>query len=531
MEYLSIRESGAVHLRPDVLNHLTEFGMATQIRKSATRRKYLFCLLAFALVALLTLGAASAAVMAQEHTQWSPQDHIPGYDPLTKSPYLVADQNRTVHAFNSVWIEDLKVIMYSQWTIENGWTEPIDILLPQLKAEARLKGAVLDHAGTVHLMFFSGDEVEANVYYSAAPLAHAGRASAWSKPKVIGSQARTPDEAAMVMDSKNRLFVLYSGDLDGVGLYFTYSTDGGNSWSEPTLMFLTYLDGLFPYQLKMYVDKKDSVHAIWNVNNESGRAEALYYAKLEAGQREWNEPIQLETGILNEPSITEYQGELFIIQHTVTSVARHMRRSFDGGQTWTEPVQLFPHIGTNGPASIVVDSNNVMHMFFGNRLNREGEAALHGLWHSVWQGASWSFPEAVVSGVAITDDTRGKGFDPADARAVVSQGNVVLVTWDTDPAQGVNGAWYSYTVLDAPELPVVTLPIPTPTPMPSPTATATPLAPTPTASPKPVPIDQDDEVLGKSAINHPATPLILGTVPVALLIATAIIVRITHHSG
>ena len=50
------------------------------------------------------------------------------------------------------------------------------------------------------------------------------------------------------------------------------------------------------------------------------------------------------------------------------------------------------------------------------------------------------------------------GFGPRSARAVVSNGNVILVTWGTDGFQGTNGAWYSYKKIDAPELPTELLP-------------------------------------------------------------------------
>ncbi|MCK7501740.1 MAG: hypothetical protein MZW92_75900 [Comamonadaceae bacterium] len=58
----------------------------------------------------------------------------------------------------------------------------------------------------------------------------------------------------------------------------------------------------------------------------------------------------------------------------------------------------------------------------------------------------WTNPDRFVSTV------------PAhDVRAVVSQGNVLLVVWREDLGVGQNGIWYSYSVLDVPELSVVPL--------------------------------------------------------------------------
>ena len=462
---------------------------------------------------------------AQTGNNWMPQRNIPLYHPETEPPFLIADQNRTVHAFSSQWIGDdnqQKAIVYNQWNPDTGWTVPVDIILPPLKAQARLKGAYLDQADMVHLIFFSGDDTDANIYYSRAPLAHAGLATAWSKPQVIGVRARTPDQAAIVGDSNNKLFVLYSSNRGGTGLYFTYSTDAGTIWSKPSPMFLTYNEDLFPYDLTMYVDEQDNVHALWNVNNRSGQAEAMYYTKLEAGQIEWSEPVRFApVSVINQPSIIAHEDELFLIYHTGDQ-SRHMRRSSDGGDTWTGAVKLFPHVGSNGAPSLVVDNNNVLYMFFGNRVG-----GVHGMWHSVWQGAYWSDPEALASGPVIKGEIGGEGFDPSHARAIVSQGNVILVTWDTDPQNGLNGVWYSYTTVDAPELPAVALRTPAPAPSPIPNATTTQFVPNSTVSTQAVFSDLNYNGPDNSSNDHPLLPVIIGTAPVvlALLAAVALILK------
>jgi hypothetical protein len=63
-------------------------------------------------------------------------------------------------------------------------------------------------------------------------------------------------------------------------------------------------------------------------------------------------------------------------------------------------------------------------------------------------------PEAVVKGPSASDPIGDKSFDPFAASAVISQGNVILVTWRTDPGLNANGVWYSYKVLDIPASPV-----------------------------------------------------------------------------
>ncbi len=477
------------------------------------------------MAALLVIGPAREwRVAAQTLLSWSAQARVPGYDPFALTPYLIADQNRTVHAFNTVQLAGQQAIVYSRWIPGQGWTaKPRDILLPQVRNQIRLQDVAPDRAGTVHLLFFSGDDAEANVYYASAPLSQAGDSYAWTTPKVVGELARTPDEAALVINSKNQLFALYSGRAKGAGLYFTYSTDQGATWSEPSPMFLSYDSGSFPFFLRMYVDGQDGIHALWNVNNSSGLSEAFYYAKLEAGQTEWRDPVQFEAGGLNAPALVAYEGELILVYQadSENGLTRYMRRSSDGGTSWTEPVRLFPHVGSNGPASFAVDSANVLHMFFGNRITGRDGTAVHGMWHTVWNGAGWEPPQAVVSGPPVVDDVGGNGFDPSFANAVISQGNVALVTWRSDPAAGANGVWYSYAILDTPELPV--------SPLPAQPAVAGALPVGPAATPTPLP-DQAASNLNvgwseAAPAGNPVAPVITGSAVAVLFVVVIVVGR------
>ncbi|MCK4726490.1 MAG: exo-alpha-sialidase, partial [Anaerolineales bacterium] len=226
------------------------------------------------------------------------------------------------------------------------------------------------------------------------------------------------------------------------------------TWSDPLPFFLTLSNTLWPSHLQIHVDSDSNLHAVWSVGDVTGNGLAVYYANLAANNITWTEPIVLAEAIgfeADTPSIIEYNDELFVIYHNDGPPTRWMRRSSDGGRTWSEPVRLFQHIGTNGAAAIIIDSNGTMHMFFGNRVG--GATIIHGMWHSTWLGNKWSIPVPIISG------SKGDDFDPSFANAIVSQGNSILVAWHQDPqARNSRGASFSYLILDAPEIPVVSLP-------------------------------------------------------------------------
>jgi hypothetical protein len=387
-----------------------------------------------------------------------------------------------------------------------------------------MQGAFLDDAGVMHIVYFGGDDRDGDIFYSSAPVVSAANAHAWTKPVVIGDQAITPDEAALVGDNGANLYVIYAGTLVGHGVYFVHSADGGESWSEPLPVFLAYSQQLWPSVLELYRDNGGQLHALWSLGNTTGNSESVNYARFDPDSGQWSEPIELAEAIgireVDTAKIIEFDGELFVIYHDDEPTTRHMLRSQDGGDTWSGPVRLFPHVGSNGAASLVIDSKNTLHMFFGNRvgLPYTNFGSVSGIWHSVWQRDGWSIPYDII--ISAPQQAR---LDPSFANAVVSQGNVTLVTWRQDP--GViarNGVWSTYTSLDTPELPLIT-PIMNSSLVPSATATTVSVAtPVPTLVSNSVLTDGQTENL-RLVSESPSWPLFVGAIPVVAFVLLVVV--------
>lgn len=477
----------------------------------------------------LLLGTAILGTMsvqpsiAQSNNQWAPVQHVPGYQDDALTPELVADQNRSVHAFNSMLVDQQLAIAYSKWRRDRGWTTPVDIVLP-VTGQNRMEAAFLDQSGMMHIVYFGGDDLDGDIFYSRAPAVNAGNAQAWTQSIVIGDQAITPEEAALAGDDGANLYGIYAGRVLGHGVYFVQSGDKGETWSEPEPIFLTYSRQLWPSELELYRDNDGRLHALWSLANTAGNSESINYAQFDPTSAQWSEPIQLAeaTGIreVDTAKIIEYDGELFVIYHDGEPTTRHMLRSQDDGNSWSGPVRLFPHEGSNGAASLVVDSNNTLHMFFGNRvgLPYANIGFVSGIWHSVWQGDSWSTPYDTI----ITAPPQAR-YDPSFANAVVSQGNVILVAWRQDPGHpNRNGVWSTYSLLDAPELPLAI-----------PTADATQ---TPTTIVASTPIEQVATLPSESAFadgqggdvpttgTDPSFPLIMAILSVVVLLSASVVV-------
>ena len=468
-------------------------------------------ILFFALVCLQQM--IPARTHAQTKVQWSPPVRIPDYSADARPPFMVADQNQVVHAFTPQVLHDVDVITYRQWTLTQDWTSPNDILVAR---RPRLMGAFLDKSGDIHLIYATGDELSASIDYVRAPAVFANRALSWSSSVRIGGEANSPFAASLSGDDKGNLYVVYHGRSDDIGLYFAYSSDAGDTWSEPKQFFYTYSDTLWPFAIKTTIDSQGQLHVVWTVVNDSGNGVVIWYARLEAEHQTWSTPIELALAEGYEAdwaSISENDGKLIVVYQNSGPATRWYRASEDGGHTWQRPIRPFQHVGEYGHIALVTDSAGSLHALLGNRLNEKH----HGMWYSRWNNSSWSGLQPVIEGPLSRFPD--KAFDPTAPQAVVVQGNVILVTWMTDPAatgDAGDGVWYSYGEVDAPELPLVALPIPTAVPLPSPTATAISLSstPTPTSDVSDFDVEQNKLNLG----DNPALPIVAGVIPVSFLI-------------
>jgi hypothetical protein len=463
----------------------------------------------------------SPAHAQQPGDQWMQQQRIPNLQVLAKPLILIADQNETVHVLVEQIIDYEQMIVYMSWSLAGGWTDPVDIILAPYKNSVQVLDVIMDENGMMHLLLNSGDELGAHLYYTNAPAAHASNAQAWQKPQLIGEETISPFSAALAAGQDGDLYVLYSGKREGNGMYAVYSDDWGKSWSLPDPLYFTYGEELRPFGAQLFPGETGYIHAVWNVVNGTGHGTSGLYAQIDTNTRRWSIPIELDSpvglGILT-PAVIEHNNNIFVTYYNGRSNSNWWRRSLDNGHSWSEPVRLSnSHQGTNGRVSFAVDSENTLHIFFGQRINELN----HGMWHSTWQGNRWGPIEQVVAGPASSEPRME--FDPRGAGAVVSQGNTLLVTWNTDAQTKVLDVWYSYRVLNTPSLPIIPLPVPTLSVEPMPTLLPMAISPTPTPTPERVLFDQKTSIPPAESGSNAVDIIFLSTIPSLLISALAVI--------
>jgi len=490
------------------------------------------------LVALVAFIPDRGIAMSGIQSGWAPDKRVPGYLDDTFTPFLVADRNRTVHAFATQWVGDgeerRRAIVYRQWTVAGGWTRPNDILLSPTW-DAQILGMFLASDGVFHLIFW-GSAAEGDtpaIYYSSALATYAENASAWSYPELIGEGAFTPSSGVIEGDSQGNLVVIFNGNKDGNGIYIAISNDTGRSWSDSVPLLLTDDSNTIPYKIKSFVGPSGRMHLVWSVYVlEGGMPDSLYYVGIDLQTGKWLRPILLD----KRPDIVGYwgpqvpavvdNGQYVVIMYNggnpftggTVPVGRPtllVRLSKDGGQTWGNVTSPLPFLtGWSDEQILVVDSNQIVHLIAIMRIDQivDGEyQSVGGVWHSRFKDGVWIYPDRFVPTIA-----------PSTLRAVVSQGNIILVTWTADIViGGKEGVWYSYTVLDSPELPISPFSIPSTLEnsanIAAP-ATSTESIPLPTATSE-LPLLWNEV----SYLSNPQISMLFGIFPVTLLLVLIVL--------
>jgi hypothetical protein len=256
--------------------------------------------------------------------------------------------------------------------------------------------------------------------------------------------------------------------------------------------------------------------------NVSGLVEETWYARLTPDLSTWEFLQRLsqkddEQEFNGEPNIVLAEEEVIVVYHDDFPPTRFMRRSTDGGETWSDPARPFPHTGGYGPVSLVKDSLGNVHILLGNRLQNP---EIHGMWYSRLVGNAWRPLDPIISGPE-TD-----GFDPSWPEAVVVQGNILLAVWSNDVGLEYRSApWYSYAFLDAPELPVELFPSPaaieeTPTSLP---VSNNEMQISLISNPSQYPRSFEDVLSNHFQNNNPSIFIYLGVFPVILFVVGVII--------
>jgi len=322
------------------------------------------------------------------------------------------------------------------------------------------------------------------------------------------------------------------GDVVGLAdIFYRRSSDGGYTWTIPVNLSRTAEVGSYRVQVK--VDANDVVYVSWDEGWDRRSLygepqEGVYVFSTDGGQS-WSDPVLFPLPERTNAQTTvasDNQGGVLVVWRTTNYDKIFYSWSADQGITWSEP-QTIPGIFARSfedtpfdAYEMETDSAGRIHLVMVGRSRRpesRGDVVPLGVYHLVWDGVEWSEPEAI----AIYSPDKGY---PEYPRLDISEGNRLHVVWFTRDMQfggDLYQVWYSSALTDAPYQAPPPTPTATPTPLPTPTFT-----PTPTATPLPTVPPSGGLPDGLYTEHDELGQLALAALPVLFLILIVAIVRL-----
>ncbi|GBD09757.1 hypothetical protein HRbin22_02018 [Candidatus Thermoflexus japonica] len=380
---------------------------------------------------------------------------------------------------------------------QGAWSRPVDIqAVPFLgnMSYAVRNSIALDRYGDVLVTF----RMPAILYFSKASIEEATSARAWSPPRRLSGFSVAyynelgvdPEGRIHVVWSENRTAPTCEGCSD---VFYRYSDDEGGTWSFPVNLSQSLgHDSLKPH---LWVGRGSWLYVTWQESEglftSGGKPAGVRLARSPDRGRAWEAPIWI-TSTVGSPQQAvigeDGRGALLLIWRIAEGETVYFQRSTDHGETWSPPEPLpgfRARPWTQIPYDdydIVADSLGRLHFVGVGAVGTEGQV---GVWHLVWDGATWHGPFLVSA---------NQNF-PEWTRLAVSEGRRLHLVWfERDPENMYNSdagrytVWYSTALTDAPLVRRTPVPRPVPTPTPTPWI---PSAPSPTpwvpqATPPPV---------------------------------------------
>lgn len=442
-------------------------------------------------------------------------------------PAVAVDAEGQVHLLWSETPADggAESALYYAGQSQDRWSRPALVLeSPEGKAEEPTLVAVGDR---LHALWSGGWSGE--IYHSWAYVRDAYAPEGWSEPRALPMAGTTGSLPDLLIDAHGTLHVVYAVPLnEGRGIAYVRSDDGGETWSEPQVVFDAEAAGwAMADHPTLAMDPAGTLHVAWVQGSQDGHfpPQGIFYARSTDGGGTWSEQMVMAEGTYDWPRITApLPGQAHLLWNEITGGGGWTHRwSADYGASWSTQQQVRGFRDVPGPIGLTADGAGTLHLV-GLGQDGAGEPALvYTIWsagdETLAPGAEGSWGELETFRLEhVEDAVPGAAVALAGAQGRLNVAFRAEVESEGGPKEAVFYVDRSVPTVDAGPEPSYT-PMPTVTPTPSPTPTPRP-TPRPTVSAQPP--EAGPPALSLGPITLPMTAL--GGLGVATLIVVGVLV-------
>ena len=269
---------------------------------------------------------------------------------------------------------------------------------------------------------------------------------------------------------------------------------------------------------RIVVDEAGRIHVGLTLRSEEyGVYSEVGYVRSVDGGQNWGDYRRVElmgTAYQGVSTLTPYAFGADEIHLTWHDPRRMHQWSYDGGETWDQPIEIMPLGAAFGGANMLAkDSAGVLHVV---------TAVANGVFSAAWDGTRWMAYEQIET----------RQMDPHGQQLIVCQGNQLHVVYD-DRVLDDTTVWHASRTVDAPHIERQRLPASNLQPTVAPTPD---LAPTLTTKADPeAPIRSSQPVTGLDSVPsaRPSTLVSLMLVflaPAIMVVASILVWRVLQRN-
>jgi len=305
---------------------------------------------------------------------------------------VVDDQQNVIHAFwAQAPLMDIDkadaTIQYARWS-GGKWSKPVSILAGFDGVPTQLS-STLDAQGKVFLSWNEGKN--SNLYFSWASVERANVASEWSDPQQLPTPTQISSSPDILVDGMDKIVIAYSVPLnEDRGIYVVQSDDFGKTWSQPVRVFDAIAANWdLADQPKMALSGDGHLHLLFSKTSlrESDPSGGLYYVISSDGGETWSQPTTVAESPVLWSQIVSYDKQVIhrVWQENAGLTLDVFHQvSTDGGENWESSVKVF---STNDLLAKIALSKDIDgHLYISQT---HGESTGFSVDVSQWNGARW----------------------------------------------------------------------------------------------------------------------------------------------
>jgi hypothetical protein len=357
-------------------------------------------------------------------------------------------------------------IFYARWDGER-WMNPMPILTSAEEDYWRVSVA-FDGGGRL-LITWSG-RVSGNIYFAWASAAQALRSADWTSPEVILAIRPAASSPFILSGNGERVWIAYTIPVnEGRGVYLVESLDHGITWSEPVVVFDAALAGWeMVDRPRLALTGDGNLHAVFERYSQPGGSGSLglYYSRSVDGGDTWNAPAMVsESSLVWSNIFSDGAQTLHRLWQESGSGAVWHAYSTNSGNRWSRAERIPALSKLSATASATIDRGGLLHVF-GSVQQTAGEMVMQ---HWTREGSSWRAQESFQLSTSSSQMVHGisAAIAPSGQLGLVYR----LATVDAEfrlPIERLTFTGRTLQVGQAPPLPTL-VPEPTSTPTQDPT--------------------------------------------------------------